>query len=396
MQQENATARVRLIDRLRRINQAAIGAALALVALVVIASSLVSSMRALVAEHESAASVLSENMVAVLAFDDRAAAMEMLRALRHLPSVRFSAIYDKAGRRFSYLADDVSSVPEALNPLASSVSLRPSSIQIVRTVVHGNETVGAILLEVGMVSVFQALLSQGMVILLGTAMALYFAQYLLRRLSVSVLQPIDGLTRLMDDVADSSDFRLRAKSCDIDELAHLGNGFNAMLEQINLRDEALAAHRQQLEKEVVARTTEYLEARDSAEAASRAKSDFLSNMSHEIRTLMNAILGMANVMLREGVTDAQAAHLDMINTAGEHLLSLISNILDLSKIEAGKIELECKPLELGKLIDNVATILGVRARDKGLALVAETEGCEICKTRLLGIPPGYSSVSSIT
>ena len=75
---------------------------------------------------------------------------------------------------------------------------------------------------------------------------------------------------------------------------------------------------------------------------------------------------------------------------------LISNIFDLSKIEAGKIELECKPLELGKLIDNVATILGVRARDKGLALVAETEGCEICKTRLLGIPPGYSSVSSIT
>ena len=384
MTKEGAAAvRVRLVDRLQHINQVAIGFALALVALVVVISSLVFGIRALILEHRSAASVLSENVEAALMFNDRPAAADMLAALRHLPNVRFSAIYDKAGRRFSFLADSPAMVPETLDRLVAAESIRFGSVQIVRPVLHGKETLGAILLEVDLKAVYLAILRLGLVIVAAAMMALYLAQHLLSRLGAPVLQPIENLGNLMDDVAETSNFSLRAASCDIDELAHLADGFNSMLEQLSERDEILERHRQYLESEVASRTAEYLDARDQAEAASRAKSHFLSNMSHEIRTPMNAILGMANVMRREGVTENQAGHLDMISTAGEHLLSLINNILDLSKIEAGKIELERKPVNIRKLVDNVAIILGDRAREKGLALTVDVGECD---AHLLGDP----------
>ena len=374
--QEDAVARVRLIDRQQHINQGVLTFALALMAVVVIISSLIYSVRALVVEHRSVASVVSENVGAALLFNDQMAAADMLRTLQHLPNVRFSAIYDERGQRFSFYADGPKDVPEKMDVLRESVSFEWPYVRIVLPVIYAGNNVGAILLEVGLRSVFVSLLQQALIIIAAAMMAIYLARRLLFRLSDSVLHPIVGLAGLMDDVAEKSDFSLRTKPGDIEELARLADGFNDMLEQIQARDDSLAAHRQTLEREVSERTASYLEARDLAEAASRAKSAFLSNMSHEIRTPMNAILGMANVMRREGVTESQAAHLNMINTAGEHLLSLINNILDLSKIEAGKIELEQKPVNIRALVDNVSTILSARAQDKGLALSVDVGECD--------------------
>jgi CheY-like chemotaxis protein len=95
-------------------------------------------------------------------------------------------------------------------------------------------------------------------------------------------------------------------------------------------------------------------------------------MSHEIRTPMNAILGMAHLLRRSGVTPAQAERLDKIDTASEHLLALINNILDLSKIEAGKFVLEDAPLTVAGLLANISSILSERARAKGLQLAVES------------------------
>jgi len=114
-------------------------------------------------------------------------------------------------------------------------------------------------------------------------------------------------------------------------------------------------------------------AKNVAEAANIAKSAFLANMSHEIRTPMNGIVGMANILRREGVTPQQAKRLDTIDSSAKHLLGIIDNILDLSKIEAGKFFLEKEPVTVSSLLTNVGSILSERVKGKGLHLLIETE-----------------------
>lgn len=132
--------------------------------------------------------------------------------------------------------------------------------------------------------------------------------------------------------------------------------------------EELDAHRDHLEALVEQRTSELVIARANAEAASKAKSAFLANMSHEIRTPLNAIIGLTQLIRLAGIGPEQSARLDKIDTAGQHLLSIISDILDLSKIEAGRLRMESTDFDLTTVVDHVSSLIGPSASAKGLAL----------------------------
>jgi len=137
--------------------------------------------------------------------------------------------------------------------------------------------------------------------------------------------------------------------------------------------QALAEHRQQLEETVERRTRQLAEASQRAEAASLAKSAFLANMSHEIRTPLNAMIGMAHLIRREELSARQSDRLSKLEAAARHLLEVLNAVLDLSKIEAGKMTLETLPLRVETTVADVLSMLDERAAAKGLRLSSEVD-----------------------
>ncbi len=131
---------------------------------------------------------------------------------------------------------------------------------------------------------------------------------------------------------------------------------------------ALEQYREQLEQKVEERTAALSVAKEAAEAANRAKSTFLANMSHELRTPMNAIMGMTDLALRRATDERQRDQLTKVVIASNHLLAVINDILDISKIEADRLVLEKTVFRLGDVLDKLRTMVGERVSEKGLAL----------------------------
>ncbi|MGB7440608.1 MAG: ATP-binding protein [Coleofasciculaceae cyanobacterium] len=150
-----------------------------------------------------------------------------------------------------------------------------------------------------------------------------------------------------------------------DELGELANSFNSMAHQLQ---ESFT----NLEERVEERTAELAIAKQKAEVANQAKSTFIANMSHELRSPLNAILGFSQLMTRSQVLPLeQQENVNIISRSGEHLLTLINNVLDLSKIEAGRITLNPKNFDLYRLLDDLEYMFRLKAGDKGLQLIFE-------------------------
>jgi signal transduction histidine kinase/ActR/RegA family two-component response regulator len=282
--------------------------------------------------HEAALTqVMAGEVASAQAHGDRASEQRMLAQLLSAPEIRSIDLYDAQGALLLHLDGPPGSGPKTSRVFDTSAPVALDGQRLGELVVRSR--------AFDRLSIVPRYLAVcGALFFAATGLALFMGRWL----AGLVIQPVNRLSQAMREVTDSGDYSQRVPKWASDEFGLLTDSFNDLLTQLQANDGVL--HRAM---------TDLVEARDAAQAASVLKSQFLANMSHEIRTPLNGVLAMAQIIALGELTPQQRERVDVIRRSGEDLLTVLNDVLDISKIEAGKMELEIGEVDAEVLGGNV-------------------------------------------
>ena len=312
---------------------------------------------------QSLADVIGASAISSLDFDDAEAASKALAPLEHKPSILAAAIYAKDNTVLGKYSRDSQSKLEPPPRGADGVHYENRRLLIFKPIQRGTTRLGTIFVEADMSQLHELMRSYvqiGVVILLGAMLVAFVLATGLQRV---ISGPILALAETTRVVSEQKKYSIRAVKQGDDEIGSLIDRFNEMLGAMEKHEKTMGEVNEQLRH-----------SQQQALAATEAKSQFLANMSHELRTPLNAIIGYSE-MLEEEAQDAGnaqfVADLEKIHGAGKHLLALINDILDISKIEAGKMELYLETFDLKTMLDDIVATTRLLVQKKSNTLVVQ-------------------------
>jgi len=238
-------------------------------------------------------------------------------------------------------------------------------------IIYNEKKIGSLILAADIIILYKQL-----ILVLTILFAIFIINYMVifyfsKMFEDIITYPIRNLVKTIKNITNEKNYCIRAKKESQNELGELTDGFNKMINEIQERDEILSSSKKNLEIEIEARLKELKEmnkelneAIHSAEDANRAKSEFLANMSHEIRTPMNSIIGFTRLLEMKINDPTYIRWIQNIVSSGNSLLTLINDILDISKIEAGKMKIENTPVKLKLIINEIQKIYSEEVKIK--------------------------------
>jgi signal transduction histidine kinase/CheY-like chemotaxis protein len=381
--------------KLTWMNMLVSGAALLLACAAFIAFDMITFRQAMLRNLSTQAQIIGSNSISALLFNDPQSAENTLLALKAAPNILSAQVYLPDGRPFASYSRDRDHHSPVLPPIPSRQTethwIEDDQIALVRLIVLDAKPIGAVYIRSDMQELRGRLQRYALIAAIVLSACLLAALLISSVFRRAVAEPIVNLSKIAKVVSRDKNYLVRATPIHSPaELAILIDAFNEMLEQIQQSERALRKAHDELEQRVQERTAELeaakkeveefshsiLLAKEEVERGSKFKDQFLSTMSHELRTPLNAVLGFSDLLADERygpLNDRQQRYVAHIHTGGKHLLKLISDILDLSKIEAGRMELTREDVTVSSAFSEVISTLYPLAEKKSQALLQQVE-----------------------